>query len=147
MKALGVAVTVVVFIGLVACTGAADHTASNRDAKAYYRYVMTYAVDGWRTSTDPHGPARDRAWAATHRAAVMAEGDRACEWLARQPSAGRVDPSGQSDVSIMATRYVRQASPLQFEDHRRAYMTSGAWAYLCRSVRDEKTAPRSLRDD
>ncbi|MBV9951339.1 MAG: hypothetical protein JO291_05280 [Acidimicrobiia bacterium] len=107
---------------------------------------MTY-IDGWVTSTDPQGPARYRAWAASHRATVMADGERACRWLAEQPSAGRVDPSGRTGVDAMATRYIHQAPPLPVEEHRRSTLPVGAWAYLCRSERDDKTAPRSLHDD
>jgi hypothetical protein len=135
-------------VGLVALAHT-DRPASQPDPAAYYHYVLTY-IDGWSISTDPMGPARDRAWAQQHRGEVMAEGDRACRWLGQQPSVGRVDPTGRSDTSAMATRYVSQArrtASLPIADQRRAYVTSGAWAYLCRSVRDDKTAPRSLHDD
>jgi hypothetical protein len=146
MKWLGLVGAVAFSVGLVTLVADTDRPASKPHPAAYYHYVVTY-IDGWSISTDPQGPARDRAWAKTHRAAVMADGDRACRWLAEQPSAGRVDPTGRTGVEAMATRYIRQAPRLPVEEHRRSTLPVGAWAYLCLSVRDDKTAPRSLHDD
>jgi hypothetical protein len=146
MKVLGAACAVAMAMGLFMLATNDDRPVTPPRPDAYYRYVVTY-VDGWSISTDPLGPARDRAWAASHRPAVMADGYRACRWLAEQPSAGRVDPTGRTGVDAMARRYIRRAPPLPVEVHRRSTLPVGAWAYLCRSVRDDKTAPRSLRDD
>jgi hypothetical protein len=120
-----------------------------RDSEAFQRYVSTY-VGTWSSSRDPGGPKRDRAWVAEHPDQVLDEGDRACRWLAGRPDAPDIDPSGRTDANTLMGIYVKQAEqehPLALSFMGRHVLTAGAWAYLCWSEREEKSAPRSRGDD
>jgi hypothetical protein len=119
------------------------------DPEAFQAYVSTY-VDGWSSSTDPGGPARDRAWVAAHPDGVLDEGDRACRWLAGRPDAADVDPSQRTSAGTLMGIYSKQAEqerPLPLSDMGRRRVAAGAWAYLCWSVREDKSAPVSHDDD
>lgn len=137
---------VVVIVGVG--TSVASVLSRDRHPEGYQRYVQKY-VGGWYSSADPTGPRRDKRWVLAHPKAVLAEGDRACAWLARQPDAPEIDPTGKSTSGVLARRFF-------MAEHRRnpsvsVYghftMTSAAWSYLCDSVRKEKTAPQSRQED
>ncbi len=118
-----------------------------RDEAAYREYVAAH-IDGWASSSDPGGPARDRAWAAENPDLVLAEGDKACAWLSRRLDAPDVDPTRRFEFEAVYQDYLRSVS-----DTRPVAMMSqgtivaGAWAYLCRPTRRDKTAPTGADGD
>jgi len=119
-----------------------------RDVPAFEVYVVTY-VGGWANSDDLGGPERDTAWVKTHPREVLAAGDRSCNWLAQQPSAPTVDPSGRFAFETVLGRYFASSSGtrLGLSPSGESTVVAGAWAYLCRDDRDARTAPRSLEED
>ncbi|MGC3994834.1 MAG: hypothetical protein QM779_12090 [Propionicimonas sp.] len=138
----GLAAATVVATAVVAGPPVVGRMLHPRDVDAYQNYVATYMLNP--------GTAADLAWARAHPAEVLAEGDRACEWLSRRPSAPRIDPSGDSEVFVLTKRYLRTTRettvlPLTKEGRRR--LVSGAWAYLCWSEREDRSAPISDEDD
>jgi hypothetical protein len=140
---------VVITMGALVAPSIAGRITHPRDTSAFQSYVTTF-VGGWRSSADPEGPERDDAWAADHPDEVLAEGDRACDWLAQRPTAPEVDPSGKSDVSALANGYLRVANgerPLPLSREGRRTVIIGAWAYLCWSERGDKSSPPSLEED
>jgi hypothetical protein len=140
---------VVIVVGFVAGSAAANRSSHPQDEQGFFRYVGDH-VDGWGSSNSPHGPERDRMWAESHPALILAEGYRACDWLAEQPSAPDVDPSGRSEVNIVEGRYIRatQHAPIaQLYPMSRRVVVTGAWAYLCEYDRNVHTAPTSRYDD
>ena len=76
-----------------------------RDETAFQAHVSTY-IAGWGSEEDPLGPTRDQAWADSNPEALLIAGDRACSWLAAQPSAPELDPTGNSTFDHLATQYV-----------------------------------------
>jgi dienelactone hydrolase len=129
-------------------TAVASVLSRDRHPGAYQRHVQKY-VDGWSSSADPTGPKRDKRWVLAHPEEVLAEGDRACAWLARRPDAPDIDPTGNSMFGVLSRRFARaehrRNTSVSFYGH--STMTAGAWSYLCDSVRKEKTAPRSHQED
>ncbi|MFZ0324573.1 MAG: hypothetical protein WAN48_10625 [Actinomycetes bacterium] len=152
-RVVGIAAAVVVVlvgIGVVAGPSVALRLMHLRNEAAFRDYVSTYVGD-WGSSENPNGPALDRIWVRTHPDLVQAEGDRACEWLARQPKAPRVDPSGDTSVGAMMTRYRKETRSTSREiglaPTAQGTIVSGAWAYLCWWDRRTHTAPRTLTED
>lgn len=123
-------------------------TSGDRHAGDYQRYVRQY-VGGWSSSADPGGPQRDKVWVLSHPDQVLAEGDRACAWLLLRPDASDIDPTGRSTVDALAGLFVQaeHARNPRLSTFGHATITAGAWAYLCSSVREDKTAPRSRDED
>ena len=120
-----------------------------RDTGAFHGYVTTY-VGGWSSSRDPHGPKRDQRWVARNPDSVLAQGEQACAWLDRQPSAPIVDESGSFSVDTLLRRYLASAEgerSAQLSDMGRRTVVAGAWAYLCWSTREDKTAPMGDESD
>lgn len=104
-----------------------------RHEAAFFRYVNVN-VDGGDPRKDPQDAERDVAWATSHPHVVLAEGDRACRWLAGQPTAPDVDPSNKTDLPVMEDRYLREtqnARIAQLTSSGRWFVVEGAWAYLC----------------
>ena len=92
----------------------------------------------------------EAAWKAEHGAAALAEGDRACAWLAGQPDVPRTDPSGRSTDRVVLARYVRagdvERSPgFSAEQHEEFARLS--WMTLCGDLADDKTSPVSIEED
>jgi hypothetical protein len=135
-------------VALMAIGGAVAINSLSNSNRHFVSYVHAYATN-WRSSTLPGRPQRDRAWIDGHEAAVVAAGTRSCAWLAKQPNAPRVDPSGRHDVSRLAMHYVTR---VEGRDIPLARMTKwsivgGAWNYLCPDEMRVKTAPRSTQDE
>jgi len=90
-----------------------------------------------------------RHWVARHRALVLQEGDLACAWLARQPDAPDVDPSGRSDADALLERYVRAEdvapSPRVSADQHEEFARL-SWMTLCTDTAGRKTSPRREDD-
>src|SRR5204863_1811278 len=97
-------VLVALVISAAAIPSIRERILHRRDAGAFNDYVSTY-IDGWRSSRDPGGQRRDKAWALAHPNLVLAEGDQACAWLEKQPDAGQVDPSGATSVDGLIGAY------------------------------------------
>jgi hypothetical protein len=137
-----VIVAVLVIGGLVAFKSL--HSSNRR----FINYVHSYATQ-WRSSELPGRPQRDRAWIDAHEASVISEGKRSCAWLAKQPDAPRVDPSGHFDISRLAMRYVTHAEGRDVPLARitKWSVAGGAWNYLCPDEMRGKTAPRPTQDD
>jgi hypothetical protein len=120
-----------------------------RDTRAFHSAVTAY-VGGWSSSHDPSGPQRDEAWVAAHPAQVLAEGNRACDWLASRPTAPDRDPTGDSSVFTLMGRYLRATEHDRLADLSvvgRETVVANAWASLCWWTRRDKTAPRGYADD
>jgi hypothetical protein len=144
-----VVVTALVALAIMATPFLARRLIHGRDTVAFQQYVSNY-VGTWRSSADPQGPVRDVKWVADHPDLVLAEGDEACHWLAHQPSAGKVDPSGASTVSALAERYLQDThthSRVELSTQGRMVVVGGAWSNLCWWERRDKAAPRSLQAD
>ena len=141
---LAALLSVALTMAAIAAPSVAGSITHPREISAFQDYVRTF-------SANPGAPQRDKVWATDHPEQILAEGDRACDWLSHRPYAPKVDPSGDSDVATMANRYLalRQGEgvplPLSREAHR--VVVIGAWAYLCWSDRRDKTAPVSLAED
>ncbi len=136
-------------VGFLAGPSLARQVLHFRDVAAFQTYVVTY-VDGWGSSLDPGGPARDLAWVKAHPDIVLAEGDRACVWLADQPAAPAVDPTGESAFDTVFGRYLsttKGTSLTKLSPQGRSTVVAGAWEYLCHNAREAATAPRSLQED
>lgn len=135
-------VALVLVVGVLLGPSLAQRLLHPRDVDAFQTNVVTYMLYP--------GTQADKTWAAEHPDDVLAEGDRACEWLSQRSPAPDVDPSGASDVQTLATAYLKQARekpevPLTREGHREIVL--GAWVYLCWSERRDKSAPISEYDD
>lgn len=146
---LRVALVPAIVVATVGGGIALAHSASrDTHAQDYQRYVRQY-VDGWSSSADPGGPRRDERWVLAHPDQVLAEGDRACSWLIQRPDAPDVDPTGRSTVDVLARRFAEaeHARNPRVSILGHSTMTAGAWSYLCSSVREDKTAPRSRDED
>jgi hypothetical protein len=129
--------TVVLSVG---AAGLAQALAPEGEEAAFQAYVAQRVGD-WPSSADPRGHLRDELWVASHSASVLAEGRRACDWLAQRPSVDGIDRSGRSEVDALITRYLAEArggesGPLSTMGER--IVVAGAWAHLCKSVRDDK---------
>lgn len=108
---------------------------------SYYDYLDKYVV-----AAGPRGPdakAEARQWLSSHHDVYLAEGRAACEWLKEYPEVPEVVPDGSADSSLLAKRYVQQtADSTQFSGsaHTRAQVDRAAWAMLCPSVGESRTA-------
>jgi hypothetical protein len=139
---LPLVVAAVLVVGVLMGPSLAARLQHPRDVDAFQTYVVTYMPDS--------GSPADENWATEHPDDVLAEGDRACEWLSQRPSAPDVDPSGASSVPTLTNAYLKQARgepevPLTREGHRT--LVVGAWGYLCWSERRDKSAPFSEDED
>jgi hypothetical protein len=143
----GALVVALIFAALVG-PALARRVAHHRDQAAFSDYVATY-VGGWSSSADPGGPQRDLTWVRQHPDELVAEGDRACHWLAQRPAAPPVDPSRAFSVDALAEQYVSRppasAPPLSAAGYRT--LVEGAWQYLCWSDRRARTAPAAHDPD
>jgi hypothetical protein len=160
VRALSVVAVCLVVAGTLTGWALARRASYPRDTSAFQHYVATY-VGGWSDSSDPTGPKRDEAWVAAHTDQVLAAGDRACSWLAARQNAPTVDPTGNTSFDSLMKAYVGVDfnSPAGLPYYApgadigvtlspvgRTAVVAGAWAYLCRSTREAKTAPRSLEE-
>lgn len=122
-KALTIAgwVSLVAAVSIVAVIGAVTVT-HPRDEAAYLRYVHRYG--------DYHGkPASDQV-PVEH---LIAAGDRACDWLARQPMAlWRTGPHFRFPA-LMAGY---QAEMSQRDRALPRATLAGAWEYLCPATKE-----------
>jgi hypothetical protein len=139
---LPLVVAAVLVVGVLMGPSLAARLQHPHDVDAFQTYVVTYILN-------PGAPA-DKTWAIEHPDDVLAEGNRACEWLSQRPSAPDVDPSGASSVYNLTNAYLKQARgksevPLTREGHRS--LVAGAWGYLCWSERRDKSAPFSEDED
>lgn len=123
-----------------------------RDASGYSDYLRTYVGQDSDSTTPAAGPA-DRAWVDAHRAAALAAGEAACQWLRSQPHAPRVDPTrswdGPYTLQTVLNRFAdspsEQAQALSRSG--RATVAVAAWEYLCQVDREKHTAATGLPDD
>jgi hypothetical protein len=139
---LPLVVAAVLVVGVLMGPSLAARLQHPRDVDAFQTYVVTYMPDS--------GSPADENWATEHPDDVLAEGDRACEWLSQRPSAPDVDPSGASSVYNLTNAYLKQVReqpevPLTREGHRS--LVAGAWGHLCWSKRQDKSAPISEDED
>lgn len=134
------AAAAVVVVALVAGPAFAARVLFPRDVPGYEAYVATYLSA--REGTDA-SISTDRTWVEGHRDLVIAEGDRACAWLAAQPDAPGVDPTGRSRSSELTSAYLG-SSPrpdVPVSAAGRFYLVTGAWNHLCRYDLHAKTSP------
>ena len=111
-----------------------------RDEAGFLTYARQY-VGGHAESDDPGSGARDTAWVRAHPAEAVAEGDRACAWLAARADAPEVDPTGRTSTGVTSARYLRRTSQLSgLTEHGRSYLVAGAWEHLCKGDRRDKTS-------
>ena len=138
-------------VSVLAAPALARQVFHREDAQAFRSYVEEY-VGGWRSSRDPGGWRRDKAWVAENPDAVLAEGERACRWLSSREEAPSVDPSGKSSSDTMTTRYVKEV-PASTElgvsalGLGRRTIVAAAWEYLCWWEHRDKTAPTTTDSD
>ena len=146
-----VAALVLACVSIWAAPALARQVFHRADEQAFVSYVETY-VGGWRSSRDPGGWRRDQAWVAENPEAVLAEGKRACRWLASRQEAPSVDPTGKSSSGKVTSRYVNEV-PASTElgvspvGQGRKTIVAGAWSYLCWWEHRDKTSPTSTDPD
>jgi hypothetical protein len=146
---VAVAVAAVAATGAVAGPALANRLRHPHDEAAFRQYVETN-VGGWSDSSDPSGPQRDRDWVRAHPAQVLVAGGRACSWLAAQPRAPRIDPSGATAPDTLMRRYLDTRPPpdgLPLSEFGRSTVLAGAWTDLCWQTRQDHTSPRARRQD
>lgn len=142
--------TVAVFsAGVMAFPG--DAASHPRDEQTFLTYV-SHTGDDMATAggADATSHDADYNWAAEHATRMLAEGDRACEWLSRQPDAPDVAPDRSYEAHTLITRYVDTAHLRRRVNQTylaQTYLVAGAWAYLCRDTRSTKTAPTGADED
>lgn len=137
-----------VLVAALVIGGVAAFRYVTNPSRHFLNYLHAYATQ-WRGSALGGQQQHDQAWISNHPAAVVAEGRRACTWLASQPDAPNVDPTGRSDMSRMAMRYVARVEgrDLPLARVTKWNVVGGAWNYLCPDEKDATTAPTSLNDD
>jgi hypothetical protein len=118
-------------LGLVtACSGGTGADAAPRDESAFYRWTLEVNVEP--------GFGDDRAWIFEHRPEVLAEGNRACEWLGQQPQASSRSDDRYS-VETLAARYGAATEPIaKVSPSNRGNIAVQAWAHLCEDVRNPR---------
>ena len=119
-----------------------------RDEAAFQAHVVKYIGTYWDSSV-PEADARDEAWARAHPEEVLAAGDAACAWLADQPVAPAVDPTGESDLFTVLDWYLDTLQPFSGPVSEIGTMTvvGSAWESLCWTDYERRTSPRSTNDD
>ena len=140
LVSLGLAALLVA--GVMVGPSLADRVIYPRDEDGFHKYVVTYMLHP--------GTPQDKDWAIEHPDEVLAEGDRACAWLARRESAPDIDPSGATSVYTLVNAYLKHArkdSYIPLTRHGHANVVYGAWAYLCEAERRDKSAPQSEYED
>jgi len=125
--------------------GLVRHHTQHRDVAAFLTYTDTY-IGGYYDSSAPEASIQDRRWAAANSRVVLAEGERACAWLAAAPEARA---AADNRFQAVLSRYLETPQP---EDVRlsatgRSVVTVGAWEYLCRRDRERHTSPDPAADD
>jgi len=146
-----IAVVGVLSAGAVVVAGPAiaERIAHPRDEAAFTSYVDQY-LPGWRSSDSPGVPARDRTWVQQHPDAVLAEAEAACAWLASQPDAPDLVPSGSATVWATVRRYqdeTGQTTGVDIDERSRGTIVVGAWEHLCHGSREAHTSPESADQD
>jgi hypothetical protein len=91
----------------------------------------------------------DQAWAMAHPDDVLAAGDAACDWLAAEPAAPPIDPTGVTDFHAVINRYLESPGSLSVPASHagRGFVVAGAWAYLCWTDRELHTSPQTTSED
>jgi hypothetical protein len=118
------------------------------DEDAFRSYVLKY-VDGWSSSRYPGAQDRDRVWVEDHMAAVVAEGQRSCDWLRARSDAPDRDPLRRYDGHTIESRYLRQSESdtlVRLHEMSRRTVVDAAWYYLCPRVRHAKTSQQEESD-
>ena len=115
------------------------------DVPAFQAYVQTYIGGNL-----PDGP-DDAAWARAHPDQVLAEANRSCDWLARQPLAPmRIDPTGYYARDGLQDRYLAATADDRLAEVSlggRSLIVAGAWTYLCAQTVVGRVAPRHAHVD
>lgn len=130
---------------------AGDAASHPRDEQTFLTYV-SHTGDDMATAggADATSHDADYHWAAQHPTRMLAEGDRACEWLSRQPDAPDVAPDRSYEADTLVARYLDTAHLRRRVDQTymaQTYLVAGAWAFLCRDTRSTKTAPTRADED
>lgn len=157
-RLLGLAVVPVVLVGsgvFAMQAGAVDDLRGlrhGRDVASYSDYVHTYIGQDY-DGTNPGAGPTDRAVVQAHPDAVLSAGEAACRWLRSQPRAPRIDPTrswdGPYTVQTVLNRFADTPLPEAPSLSRsgRASIAAGAWEYLCRADRAQRTAATGLPED
>ena len=130
---------------------AGDAASQPRDEQTFLAYV-SHTGDDMATAGGADGSSHDvdYTWAAEHPTRMLAEGDRACEWLSQQPDVPDVAPDRSYEAHTLMARYVDTAHMRRRVEQShlgQTYVVAGAWAYLCRDTRTTKTAPTGADED
>jgi hypothetical protein len=94
--------------------------------------------------------ATDRTWITRHHDQVLAEGNRACAWIAGEPDAPLTDPGRHYSVEALGDRYIgaTAASPIaRVSTPNRRTIAIEAWGHLCHSDRDPKIVVGRTEND
>lgn len=146
---VGAFLAVLAVIGVLAVPSIALQFKHSRDEGAFQTNLAA-SIGAWSDTRNPEGPARDTAWATANPGLALAEGDRACAWLAGQPDApGRPDPSGRQSQETLQNRWISARGnvigPLSWQGQ--SHLVAGAWTHLCWWDLHQKTAPLSAVED
>ena len=140
LRALASAAGLVLLVGVLTATSAGGWFGPSRDEDGFRVYVT--GAYGRTSGSEVSSLDADYAWAIKHPEEVLAEGDRACDWLENQPDPPK--SSREHEVHALAVRYLRSARIERRIPHgRRGQQTVvlGAWALLCGRTRDAKRSP------
>ena len=140
-----------VVVGTTLAAASGSDVRNARDVQGFAAYV-THTADFFATTraTSTILPDPDQRWAAEHPEAMLAEGDRACEWLNEQPNAPDVDPDLSYETHALTLRYLSGADLDERVDQThlgQIGLVAGAWEYLCRNTRTVKTTPYDADGD
>jgi hypothetical protein len=141
LVAVGLALAVIG--GSAAGTVILRHHAAGRDQAAFF---------GWAADTGGTAQqiATDRTWITHHHGQVLAEGNRACTWIAAAPDAPRADPGRHYSVEALSDRYIRATAARPFaavSASNRRTIAVEAWAHLCLGDRNPKIVVGLSNDD
>ena len=150
------AAATVVCVGGASALGAdlADFLPEQRNVSGYQHYVTGQYPRGVATNGKgervPDPQEKNYRWAEAHPDVMLAEGDRACDWLADEPDPPLLgaDESRYGSYA-MTTLYLRTAAMeqrIRITDQGPRYVVAGAWTYLCPRLRNDKTTPTSDED-
>jgi hypothetical protein len=132
-----------VIAGSAAGTVILDHHAAGRGQSAFF--VWAADTGGTRQQI-----VTDRMWITHHHRQVLAEGNRACGWIAAAPNAMHATPARRYSVEALADRYIHAtaANPIAaVTASNRRTIAVEAWGHLCRASRDPKIVMGRSNDD